>query len=111
VAEAAIRTIDDLPLEWEVRRLAARLRALLPDLSERYGLQHAALFGSYVRNQQHAGSDLDVLVTLSRPLTLFEQVGLRDELADHLGVPVDIAVRGRLLPRIDRYILREAVEI
>jgi uncharacterized protein len=111
VAETATGTVDSLPPDWEVTRLAQRLRGYLPDLSARYGLESVALFGSYVRNEQRPGSDLDVLVTLSRPPSLFDRVGLRDDLADALGVPVDVAVRDHLQPRMARYILREAVEV
>jgi predicted nucleotidyltransferase len=111
VAETATRTVDSLPPDWEVTRLASRLHNLLPDLRARYGLERVALFGSYVRNEQRPDSDLDVLVTLSRPSSLFDRVELRDDLADALGVPVDVALRDRLQPRIARYILREAVEV
>ena len=111
MAETATGTVDSLPPNWEVRRLAQCLRDQLPDLRSRYGLESMALFGSYVRNEQRPDSDLDVLVTLSRPLSLFDRVGLRDDLADTLGVPVDVAVRDHLQPRMARYILREAMEV
>jgi len=111
VAEPALGTVDSLPPDWEVTCLAAVLRAHLPDLRARYGLESVALFGSYVRNEQRPDSDLDVLVTLSRRLGLFDLIGLRDDLSDALGVPVDVARRDHLQPRIARYILREAVEL
>jgi len=110
VAEPALGTVDALPPDWEVTRLATVLRAHLPDLRARYGLESVALFGSYVRNEQRPDSDLDVLVTLSRRLGLFDLIRLGDDLADALGVPVDVALRDHLQPRIARYILREAVE-
>lgn len=111
VAEAVDRTVDALPPEWEVTRLAHRLREHLPELRARHGLETVALFGSYVRNEQRPNSDLDMLVTLSRTPTLFDLVELGDDLADAVGVPVDIARRDRLQPRLARYILREAVEV
>jgi uncharacterized protein len=111
VAEVVHRTVDVLPPEWEVTRLAQRLREYLPELAVRYGLENVALFGSYVRNEQRPDSDLDVLVTLTRTLSLFDLVGLGDDLQDALGVPVDVTQRDRLQPRLARYILREAVEV
>jgi len=109
VAEPAPGTVDTLPPDWEVTRLATVLRAHLPELRARYGLESVALFGSYVRNEQRPDSDLDVLVTLSRGLGLFDLIRLDDDLADALGVPVHVALRKNLEPRIARYILREAV--
>ncbi len=92
-------------------RLAQRLRAHLPELRARYGPDSVALFGSYVRNEQRPDSDLDVLVTLSRGLSLFELIDAEDDLKELLGVPVDVALRDDLQPRLARYILREAVEL
>lgn len=111
MAEPSVRTVDDLPTEWEVRRLAERLRALLPDLRQRYGLGSVALFGSYVRNEQRPDSDLDVLVRFTKPLSLFDLMDLENELVEFLGVKVDIANRDRLRVRIDRYILQEALPL
>jgi len=95
VAEPALGTVDTLPPEWEVTRLAAVLREHLPDLRARYG----------------PDSDLDVLVTLSRTLSMFDLIHLSDDLTDALGVAVDVAQRDHLQPRIARYILREALEL
>ena len=111
VAEAATGTIDSLPPDWEVTRLAAVLRAHLPDLRARYGLDGMALFGSYVRNEQRPDSDLDVLVDFGRTPSLFDLVGLRDELTHLIGIPVDVVMRSTLRPRLARYVLREAVAV
>ncbi len=111
MAEPALGTVDALPPDWEVTRLATVLRAHLPDLRARYGLESVALFGSYVRNEQRPDSDLDVLVTLSHRLGLFELIHAEDDLKARLGVKVDLVLRANLQPRIARYILREAVEL
>jgi predicted nucleotidyltransferase len=111
VAEAAIRTVDSLPPDWEVTRLAQRLRERLPELRDRYHIDTVALFGSYVRNEQRPDSDLDLLMTFTRTPTLFGLVNLKDELENRLDVPVDVVLRSSLRPRLVRYVLREAVEI
>lgn len=111
MAESAIRTADELPRDWEAARLAVQLRAHLPALRNSYHLASVALFGSYVRNQQHEGSDLDLLVTFSRTPTLFDLVGLTDELTGLLGVPVDVVMESSLPPRIARWVVREAVAL
>lgn len=109
MAEPAIRTADDLPPNWEAARLAALLRKHLPALSARYQLKSIAIFGSYARNEQRTGSDLDLLVTFSRTPSLLDVVGIRDELSDVLGVPVDIVMRSSLPYRMARWVDREAV--
>jgi len=93
VAEPALGTVDTLPPEWEVTRLVQRLRAQLPELRVRYGLESVALFGSYVRNEQRPDSDLDLLATFSRTPTLFDLVEVEDDLKERLGVPLDLVLR------------------
>jgi predicted nucleotidyltransferase len=111
VAETATRTVDSLAPDWEVARLAQRLRVHLPELRARYYIESVALFGSYIRNEQRPDSDLDLLVTFTRAPTLFDLVHAEDELKAQLGVPVDLVLRSELRPRFLRFVLREAVEV
>jgi predicted nucleotidyltransferase len=111
MAEARTRTVDDLPSDWKVSRLAAILREHLAELRERYHVDDLALFGSYVRNEQRPDSDLDLLVTFSRTPSLFELMHAEDELEALLGVPVELVLRRSLQPRLARYVLREAVPL
>ena len=41
-----------------------KLKTVKTDLQQKYGLQGLALFGSYSRNEQHEGSDIDLLIHL-----------------------------------------------
>lgn len=58
----------------------SRLRALLPRLRDRYGVSGLALFGSQVRGEATAASDLDVLVDFVTTPNLFDLVDLGEEL-------------------------------
>jgi predicted nucleotidyltransferase len=44
-----------------------KLRAIKPDLQEKYNLTELALFGSYARGEQTAQSDIDIMVKMSTP--------------------------------------------
>lgn len=48
------------------------------------------VFGSVARGQADASSDVDLLVTFDDAASLFDLVSLSDELAELLGVPVDV---------------------
>jgi predicted nucleotidyltransferase len=89
----------------EIRQV---LRQHLPALRARYGVRALRLFGSRIRGAAHPQSDLDLLVEFERPPDLFAFVALRDELADALGVAVDLVTPGGLDPRIAPAVLREA---
>jgi predicted nucleotidyltransferase len=57
-------------------------------------LKHHALnvrvFGSVALNEDHAGSDLDLLIDPTSDTTLMDIGAMRAELKALLGVPVDI---------------------
>lgn len=72
------------------------LREHLPELAEKYHVRTLEVFGSYVRNEQTATSDLDVLVTFSRTPSLFSFIELENHLSDLLGVKVDLVMRDSL---------------
>jgi uncharacterized protein len=86
------------------------LNKLLPLLEEKYNVESLALFGSYVRAEQHAGSDLDILVDFREKPDLFTFIRLELFLEDALGVSVDLVMKDALKPHIGEQILREATE-
>jgi predicted nucleotidyltransferase len=91
------------PLE----KIHQSLREHLPELRVRYGVRSLGLFGSYVRGEQEAGSDLDILVEYESPPTFFAFVELEDHLRELVGVKVDLVMKSALKPRIGERILSE----
>jgi predicted nucleotidyltransferase len=94
----------------ETERYREQLRAMLPELAERFGVAELGLFGSRVRGDHRPDSDLDVLVTFlteARP-TLIDVIGLEKLLGDRLGLKVDLSLKRSLKPYLRPYILREA---
>jgi len=67
-----------------------RLRDILPYLRERYGVERIAIYGSFAKGEARRGSDVDILVELTRPLGL-DFVDLAHYLEDLLGRRVDLA--------------------
>jgi predicted nucleotidyltransferase len=94
-----------------LERIRRVLKRNLPMLRERYHIQSLGLFGSYVRREQSADSDLDLLVTFSEVPSLLRFVALENELCDLVGVQVDLVMRDALKPRLGRRILEEVVEL
>jgi predicted nucleotidyltransferase/uncharacterized protein with HEPN domain len=85
----------------------AKLKAMLPELAEKFGVAELGLFGSRVRGDNRQDSDLDVLVTYredARP-SLFDLVELEDSLSQSLGLKVDLIDRKSLRSRLRPYIL------
>lgn len=95
----------------EISRFKTVLRRQLPFLAEHYSVDSLGLFGSYVREEQRPGSDLDVLVTFRRAPSLLKFIELEDYLTKALGVKVDLVVKGALRKRIGERILDEVVPL
>ena len=99
------------PLQGKAEEYARVLREHLPELAERYEVESLGLFGSYVRGEQQADSDPDILVEYSRLPDLFDFVALKLDLAELLGVQVDLIMKKGLKPRIGERILAEVVQV
>lgn len=95
----------------ELERIRRTLERHLKTFQERYRVESLSIFGSYVRQEQHAGSDIDVLVTFSEPPSLLEFVALENHLSDLLDVKVDLVMRDALKPHLRPRILEEAVTV
>jgi len=67
------------------------------------------LSGSLVRDEAHQGSDVDILVELSKPMGYFEFFDIQKALEGWLGCKVDVSTVDSLKPRIRERVLREVV--
>ena len=70
--------------------LVRRLRDLLPELRDRYHVVDVSVFGSRVRADATAESDLDLLVTFDTEASLFDLIGMELDLEARLGIHVDV---------------------
>ncbi|MCL6643162.1 MAG: nucleotidyltransferase family protein [Candidatus Bipolaricaulota bacterium] len=86
-----------------------RLRELILSVLLPYGVKRVALFGSVVRGEDSPKSDIDILVSFREPIGLFALAGLRQELSERLGCPVDLVTEGFLSRYIRPYVEREKV--
>ena len=82
----------------------------IPALRKR-GVVRAGVFGSLARGDSTPESDVDFLVEFERGRSLLDRSGLRIELQEALGIPVDVATRGSLHPRFREEVERELVAI
>jgi hypothetical protein len=93
----------------EIDDFRNRIEAHRQELEDEYFVKDIGFFGSYIRGNQEKGSDLDVLVEFSKPVSLFSFVRLQRFLSQLLGVEVDLVMRKALKPRIGERILSEVV--
>jgi predicted nucleotidyltransferase len=91
--------------------ISTRLAQLKPKLEQEYPISELGIFGSYARGEQESDSDLDLLVAFDKPVTLFDLVRLENELAEELGIEVDLVTKDSLKPRIETRVRDELVTV
>jgi len=85
-------------------------RKILPIL-KKYGVTRAGIFGSVVRGEAREESDIDILVEIESRMSLLDFVGLKLELEEALGKPVDLGEYSEIKTIIKEQILEEEVPI
>jgi uncharacterized protein len=78
------------------------------DLQE-FGVKSLAIFGSVVRDEARADSDVDILVEFSRPVGLLAFLRLKRYLEEILGKSVDLVTSKGLRPQWRERIIQEAI--
>ncbi|MDB2239092.1 nucleotidyltransferase family protein [Halorubrum ezzemoulense] len=84
---------------------------MTPKLEQEYPISELGIFGSYARGEQESDSDLDILVAFDKPVTLFDLVRLENELAEELGIEVNLVTKDSLKPRIETRVRDELVTV
>ena len=81
-----------------------------PELQKRFKVHKIALFGSYSRGDQQAGSDVDILVEVDPSIGL-DFVTLAERIEKLLGVSVYLVSSRAVKPRAMKYIEPELIYV
>ncbi len=99
MAEAStIHTLEDI----------RRLRPQIMELARKYRARQVSVFGSCVRGEMRADSDIDFLVDFEENYRLLDIAGLMNGLEDLLGRKVDVIDRPSLRQELQASVFREA---
>jgi uncharacterized protein len=109
VVAASERTLG-LPGTPLGRRLRQRRKAIIRAAEARRA-HNVRVFGSVARGDDIESSDVDLLVDFEDGVGLLDLIGLERELAELLGVDVDVVPADSLKPRIRARVESEAVPL
>jgi predicted nucleotidyltransferase len=98
-------------IKMELKEISAKLKEKKLEMEQKYSINSLGIFGSYVRDEQRSGSDLDILVDFIETPGFFKFLELEEYLEQLLGVKVDLVSRDALKPRIGQFILKELIQI
>ncbi|MCU7837556.1 MAG: nucleotidyltransferase family protein [gamma proteobacterium symbiont of Taylorina sp.] len=83
----------------------------IQQILEQYHAENIRVFGSVARGDSTEESDIDLLVNFLPNASLFDQVGITDELSLLLDCPVDVVSERALNKHLLPVILNEAIAI
>jgi len=86
-------------------------RTQIREIALRHRVSDVRVFGSVLRGDDVAGSDLDLLVDPTPATTLMDIGAIRFELKKLLGLEVDVLTPNGLPARFREQVLREAVAV
>jgi len=89
----------------------AQLKSTIVPILKQHQVIQAGVFGSLARGEMADDSDIDLLVQLPAHKSLLELAGLKLDLEDALGKPVDLVEYSTIHPLLREQILAEEVTL
>lgn len=89
------------------KEIVDKLKALMPELRDKYGVEKIGLFGSFSRDEGNKESDVDLLVTYRKRLKGWDYYSLDIYLEEVFGRKVDLCESDCLKHQIKDEVLRQ----
>ncbi len=105
-----LRSLNVGMMKFEREDILARLRAGLPALMREFPLHGLSLFGSVVRGEAFAESDIDVIADVDPSIGL-DFVTLADKLEELTGHKIDLVSRRAIKPLLWKQIEPELIDV
>ena len=87
------------------------LKTYFMDNAQKYGIKRMGLFGSYAREEQRPGSDVDICILLEKP-SYMTRATIQSELEALLSREVDVvSLSARMAPEFKESIENEAIYV
>lgn len=83
---------------------------IIPILEES-GVGYAGVFGSTARGDNMEESDIDILISMQRPIGVYEFIALQYKLEEVLGKKVDLVTKNSINKYIKPYVEEDLVDI
>jgi len=76
-----------------------------------FDLKRIGIFGSYSRNEQTPGSDIDILVKFKSTPSLLQLIKIENDLSETLGFKVDLITENALKNKIIKSQIMQDIKI
>ncbi len=95
----------------DIDRVKRTLNEHQKELKNRFGITGIGIFGSFARGEQTPDSDLDVLVSMDKSVSLLEWAGAVNYLSSLLGIKVDVVPVEDIRPELKQVIMEEVIRL
>ena len=100
--DGKMKTLDEIKIILANRK---------KELKQKYDIKEIGIFGSYVRGEHRARSDIDILVEFNKLPDIFLLIDLEDYLKKLLHKKVDLVRKGAIRAELKDVISKEVVYI
>ena len=78
---------------------------------KKYGVKRAGVFGSFSRGEDTPQSDVDILISIGKPMGMFAYMQMKREIEFVLEKKIDIVTEKSINKFIKPYIIKEVKQI
>jgi len=89
----------------EMKLSIEEIKEKITPILEKYGVTYAGVFGSVARGDARPDSDVDILVKIRNPISIFVFFKMNDELEEILGRKVDLVTENSLIRYFKPYVM------
>lgn len=93
------------------RSKTSRLEMHITPVLKRHGIFRAGLFGSAARGELRSGSDIDIVVQLSKNQSMVQFIALKQDLERRLARSVDLVEYRAIKPALRARIMKDHVAV
>ncbi|MBX3163521.1 MAG: nucleotidyltransferase domain-containing protein [Bacteroidetes bacterium] len=84
-----------------------KIMQTIVDYLKNYKVIEVGFFGSFMRDEMNADSDIDILVKYNRGTTLFDIVKMKMDLTEKTGRNIDLVDKEAVFPKVMEYIQKD----
>lgn len=89
----------------------SQIKSIIEPVLKKHNVVKAGIFGSYATENHTPNSDIDILVSINKKISLLEFVKIKLELEDLLEKRVDLVEYDSIKPRLKERILSEELRV
>lgn len=86
-------------------------REAIEQLARQHGASNVRVFGSVARGEAHPDSDIDFLVDFAQGASIWDVIGLWQDLSELLGCEVSVVTESTLEGAFKHKVLKDAVPL